>query len=298
MNRMFTVMLILLICLTGCGDKGSDVTTNTNDNKDSDVTTNTNDNVDSEYGLFDNVQGIEVIVNGLDYTINPYSLIINEDYLDEFINDVRAIENASEQEFVSEKFDKNDRLFNGISSSPEDEDNLGITCVTLVIKYKDNRSNAKVYEFTDGYEDIFKDGDGIKIKYNNEITFYFNEDNVIINKVKDMVEDTLYYVQVYDADGNYLYTEFLNPYNVKTDEYTIEGSYVNRAFLMPYLEDYISNNDFVLYEDGEKIDKLPDDGLEHDIYIEDENGNLFQYGYDRRDPMKCIKEDNKYYCSY
>ena len=65
MNRMFTVMLILLICLTGCGDKGSD------------VTTNTNDNVDSEYGLFDNVQGIEVIVNGLDYTINPYSLIIN-----------------------------------------------------------------------------------------------------------------------------------------------------------------------------------------------------------------------------
>lgn len=113
-----------------------------------------------------------------------------------------------------------------------------------------------------------------------------------------MVEDTLYYVQVYDADGNYLYTEFLNPYNVKTDEYTIESSYVNRAFLMPYLEDYISNNDFVLYEDGEKIDKLPDDGLEHDIYIEDENGNLFQYGYDRRDPMKCIKEDNKYYCSY
>ena len=189
-------------------------------------------------------------------------------------------------------------MFNGISSSPEDEDNLGITCVTLVIKYKDNRSNAKVYEFTDGYEDIFKDGDGIKIKYNNEVTFYFNEDNIIINKVKDMVEDTLYYVQVYDADGNYLYTEFLNPYNVKTDEYTIEGSYVNRAFLMPYLEDYISNNDFVLYEDGEKIDKLPDDGLEHDIYIEDENGNLFQYGYDRRDPMKCIKEDNKYYCSY
>ena len=283
---MFTVMLILLICLTGCGDKGSD------------VTTNTNDNVDSEYGLFDNVQGIEVIVNGLDYTINPYSLIIDEDYLDEFINDVRVIENSSKQEFNSDKFDEDDRLFNGISSSLEDEDNLGITCVTLVIKYKDNRSNAKVYEFTDGYEDIFKDGDGIKIKYNHEVSFYLNEDNIIINKVKDMVEDTLYYVQVYDADGNYLYTEFLNPYNVKTDEYTIEGSYVNRAFLMPYLEDYISNNDFVLYEDGEKIDKLPDDGLEHDICIEDENGNLFQYGYDRRDSMKYIKEDNKYYCSY
>ena len=261
-------MLVLLICLTGCGDR------------DNDVTTNTNDNVDSEYGLFDNIQDIKVIVNGLDNSNYPYSLIINDDSLDDFIDDVRVIENSSKQEFNSDKFDENDRLFNGISSSPEDEDNLGITCVTLVIKYKDNRSNAKVYEFTDGYEDIFKDGDGI------------------INKVKDMVEDTLYYVQVYDADGNYLYTEFLNPYNVKTDEYTIEGSYVNRAFLMPYLEDYISNNDFVLYEDGEKIDKLPDDGLEHDIYIEDENGNLFQYGYDRRDPMKCIKEDNKYYCSY
>ena len=286
MKKICTIMLVLLICLTGCGDK------------DNDVSTNTNDNVDSEYGLFDNVKSIKVIVNGLDNSNYPYSLIINDDSLDDFIDDVRAIENSSKQEFNSDKFDEDDRLFNGISSSPEDEDNLGITCVTLVIKYKDNRSNAKVYEFTDGYEDIFKDGDGIKIKYNNEISFYFNEDNIIINKVKDMVEDTLYYVQVYDADGNYLYTEFLNPYNVKTDEYTIEGSYVNRTFLMPYLEDYISNNDFVLYEDGEKIDKLPDDDLEHDIYIEDENGNLFQYGYDRRDPMKCIKEDNKYYCSY
>lgn len=279
-------MLVLLICLTGCGDR------------DNDVTTNTNDNVDSEYGLFDNIQDIKVIVNGLDNSNYPYSLTINDDSLDDFIDDVRVIENSSKQELNSDKFDEDDRLFNGISSSPEDEDNLGITCVTLVIKYKDNRSNAKVYEFTDGYEDIFKDGDDIKIKYNNEISFYLNEDNIIINKVKDMVEDTLYYVQVYDADGNYLYTEFLNPYNVKTDEYTIEGSYVNRTFLMPYLEDYISNNDFVLYEDGEKIDKLPDDDLEHDIYIEDENGNLFQYGYDRRDPMKCIKEDNKYYCSY
>lgn len=279
-------MLVLLICLTGCG------------NKENDISTNTNNNDDSEYGLFDNVQSIKVIVNGLDNSNYPYSLTINDDSLDDFIDDVRVIENSNEQEFNSDKFDEDDRLFNGISSSPEDEDNLGITCVTLVIKYKDNRSNAKVYEFTDGYEDIFKDGDGIKIKYNNEISFYLNEDNIIINKVKDMVEDTLYYVQVYDADGNYLYTEFLNPYNVKTDEYTIEGSYVNRTFLMPYLEDYISNNDFVLYEDGEKIDKLPDDGLEHDIYIEDKNGNLFQYGYDRRDPMKCIKEDNKYYCSY
>ena len=279
-------MLVLLICLTGCGDR------------DSDVSTNTNDNVDSEYGLFDNIQDIKVIVNGLDNSNYPYSLIINDDSLDDFIDDVRVIENSSKQEFNSDKFDEDDRLFNDISSSPEDEDNLGITCVTLVIKYKDNRSNAKVYEFTDGYEDIFKDGDGIKIKYDNEITFYFNEDNIIINKVKDMIEDTLYYVQVYDADGNYLYTEFLNPYNVKTDEYTIEGSYVNRAFLMPYLENYISNNDFVLYEDGEKIDKLPDDDLEHDVYIEDKNGNLFQYGYDRRDPTKCINEDNKYYCSY
>lgn len=279
-------MLVLLICLTGCG------------NKENDINTNANDNVDSEYGLFDNVQSIKVVVNGLDNSNYPYSLTINDDSLDDFIDDVRVIENSNEQEFNSDKFDEDDRLFNGISSSPEDEDNLGITCVTLVIKYKDNRSNAKVYEFTDGYEDIFKDGDGIKIKYDNEITFYFNEDNIIINKVKDMVEDTLYYVQVYDADGNYLYTEFLNPYTVMTDEYTIEGSYVNRAFLMPYLDDYISNNDFVLYEDGEKIDKLPDDGLEHDIYIEDKNGNLFQYGYDRRDPMKCIKEDNKYYCSY
>lgn len=286
MKRICTIMLVLLICLTGCGDR------------DNDVTTNTNDNVDSEYGLFDNIQDIKVIVNGLDNSNYPYSLTINDDSLDDFIDDVRVIENSSKQELNSDKFDEDDRLFNGISSSPEDEDNLGITCVTLVIKYKDNRSNAKVYEFTDGYEDIFKDGDGIKIKYNNEISFYLNEDNIIINKVKDMVEDTLYYVQVYDADGNYLYTEFLNPYNVKTDEYTIEGSYVNRTFLMPYLEDYISNNDFVLYEDGEKIDKLPDDGLEHDIYIEDENGNLFQYGYDRRDPMKCVKEDNKYYCSY
>ena len=279
-------MLVLLICLTGCG------------NKENDISTNTNNNDDSEYGLFDNVQSIKVIVNGLDNSNYPYSLIINDDSLDNFIDDVRVIENSNEQEFNSDKFDEDYRLFNGISSSPEDEDNLGITCVTLVIKYKDNRSNAKVYEFTDGYEDIFKDGDGIKIKYDNEINFYFNEDNIIINKVKDMVEDTLYYVQVYDDDDNYLYTEFLNPYNVKTDEYTIEGSYVNGAFLMPYLEDYISNNDFVLYEDGEKIDKLPDDGLEHDIYIEDKNGNLFQYGYDRRDPMKCIKEDNKYYCSY
>ena len=279
-------MLVLFICLTGCG------------NKENNISTNTNDNVDSEYGLFDNVQSIKVIVNGLDNSNYPYSLTINDDSLDDFIDDVRVIENSSKQELNSDKFDEDDRLFNGISSSPEDEDNLGITCVTLVIKYKDNRSNAKVYEFTDGYEDIFKDGDGIKIKYNNEISFYLNEDNIIINKVKDMVKDTLYYVQVYDADGNYLYTEFLNPYDVKTDEYTIEGSYVNRTFLMPYLEDYISNNDFVLYEDGEKIDKLPDDGLEHDIYIEDENGNLFQYGYDRRDPMKCIKEDNKYYCSY
>lgn len=286
MKRICTIMLVLLICLTGCGDR------------DNDVTTNTNDNVDSEYGLFDNIQDIKVIVNGLDNSNYPYSLIINDDSLDDFIDDVRVIENSSKQEFNLDKFDEDDRLFNGISSSPEDEDNLGITCVTLVIKYKDNRSNAKVYEFTDGYEDIFKDGDGIKIKYNNEVTFYFNEDNIIINKVKDMVKDVLHYVQVYDADGNYLYTEFLNPYNVKTDEYTIESSYANRAFLMPYLEDYISNNDFVLYEDGEKIDKLPDDGLEHDIYIEDENGNLFQYGYDRRDPMKCIKEDNKYYCSY
>lgn len=286
MKRICTIMLVLLICLTGCV------------NNDNDVSINTNDNVDSEYGLFDNIQDIKVIVNGLDNSNYPYSLTINDDSLDDFIDDVRVIENSSKQELNSDKFDEDDRLFNGISSSPEDEDNLGITCVTLVIKYKDNRSNAKVYEFTDGYEDIFKDGDGIKIKYNNEISFYLNEDNIIINKVKDMVEDTLYYVQVYDADGNYLYTEFLNPYNVKTDEYTIEGSYVNRTFLMPYLEDYISNNDFVLYEDGEKIDKLPDDDLEHDIYIEDENGNLFQYGYDRRDPMKCIKEDNKYYCSY
>ena len=286
MKRICTIMLVLLICLTGCV------------NNDNDVSINTNDDVDSEYGLFDNVQSIKVIVNGLDNSNYPYSLTINDDSLDDFIDDVRVIENSSKQEFNSDKFDEDDRLFNGISSSPEDEDNLGITCVTLVIKYKDNRSNAKVYEFTDGYEDIFKDGDGIKIKYNNEISFYLNEDNIIINKVKDTVKDVLYYVQVYDADGNYLYTEFLNPYNVKTDEYTIEGSYVNRAFLMPYLEDYINNNDFVLYEDGEKIDKLPDDGLEHDIYIEDENGNLFQYGYDRRDPMKCIDEDNKYYCSY
>lgn len=279
-------MLVLLICLTGCG------------NKKNDISTNANDNVDSEYGLFDNVQSIKVIVNGLDNSNYPYSLTINDDSLDDFIDDVRVIENSSKQEFNSDKFDEDDRLFNGISSSPEDEDNLGITCVTLVIKYKDNRSNAKVYEFTDGYNDIFKDGDGIKIKYDNEITFYFNEDNIIINKAKDMVKDVLYYVQVYDADGNYLYTEFLNPYNVKTDEYTIEGSYVDRAFLMLYLEDYISNNDFVLYEDGEKIDKLPDDGLEHDVYIEDENGNLFQYGYDRRDPMKCVGEGNKYYCSH
>lgn len=286
MERICTIMLVLLICLTGCGNKENDINTNTND-----------DDV-FEYGLFDNVQSIKVVVNGLDNSNYPYSLTINDDSLDDFIDDVRVIEKTNEQEFNSDKFDEDDRLFNGISSSTEDEDNLGITCVTLVIKYKDNRSNAKIYEFTDGYEDIFKDGDGIKIKYDNEITFYFNEDNIIINKVKDMVEDTLYYVQVYDADGNYLYTEFLNPYTVMTDEYTIEGSYVNRAFLMPYLEDYISNNDFVLYEDGEKIDKLPDDGLEHDIYIEDKNGNLFQYGYDRRDPMKCIKEDNKYYCSY
>lgn len=69
--------------------------------------------------------------------------------------------------------------------------------------------------------------------YDGETVFYENEDYIITRSVVEMIKDTLHYVHVYD-NGNYSSTSFLQPYEVKTDNYTIEGEEWFQGFLMEY----------------------------------------------------------------
>lgn len=269
-----------------------------------------------EWGVFDNVSSIEIIINGLEnYEYQRNHLTFNTyEALNEFINDIRVIEDATEITPNLSNFEgdkdyikkyKNSTLFCDESKSPDDEEKLDITCVTLLIEYNDSRKTSRIYEFTDGRTDVFENGDGIKVNYNNfsQILYYENKDSVIINKVIDMIKDTLHYVQIYDYDGNYEYTRFLNPLHVETDEYTIESDHFFQAFLTDYWIDYISKHNFTIYKYNKIIGELPEpDGeITQDIYLDDENGNIFQYAYDRKDNMRCTvdkENDSKYYCEY
>lgn len=160
----------------------------------------------------------------------------------EFIDKIRLIEEAEELELqlgryegqvndVEELYDE--KIFgvgnNSFYKVTLSEELLGISCV----EYNDSRKASKIYEFIDGNPEIFNEGKGIKVVYDGETAFYENEDYIITRSVVEMIKDTLHYVHVYD-NGNYSSTSFLQPYEVKTDNYTIEGEEWFQGFLMEY----------------------------------------------------------------
>ena len=72
---------------------------------------------------------------------------------------------------------------------------------------------------------------------------------------------------------------------------------------MEYWEDYIAKQNFIIYENGEIVDELPEpDGVKkHELFLVDEKGNIYQYAYDRRDAYGCISDGEdyrRYYCEY
>lgn len=305
---LMMISLLLLIGLTSCDNSNNQSPDVNKTDSSSDKTEN------SSYGIFDNIASIKVIVNGTDDNgYYPCYLTFNsKEAINTFVDTIHMINDNSEIELKYGSFEgkiddieelKKRRLFNGISLSSEDEKYLGISCVSLLIEYDDNRKPSKVCEFIDGYTDVFEDGDGIKIVYDSQITYLENKDDLIINEVVQMIKNHLHYVQIYDYDGNYEYTRFLNPLHVETDEYTIESDHFFQAFLTDYWIDYISKHNFTIYKYNKIIGELPEpDGeITQDIYLDDENGNIFQYAYDRKDNMRCTvdkENDRKYYCEY
>ena len=264
---------------------------------------------DPSWGMFDNVASVEVFVD------NNLLYFNNEDAMKDFIDKIRLIEEADELELQLGRYERqvndveelyDEKIF-GVGNNPFykvtlSEELLGISCVSLNIEYNDGRKASKIYEFIDGDPEIFNEGKGIKVVYDGETAFYENEDYIITRSVVEMIKDTLHYVHVYD-NGNYSSTSFLQPYEVKTDNYTIEGEEWFQAFLMEYWEDYIAKQNFIIYENGEIVDVLPEpDGVKkHELFLVDEKGNTYQYAYDRRDAYGCIRDGEnyrRYYCEY
>lgn len=274
-----------------------------------------NDTPDSSWGIFDNVSNIQIDCGQFTITLN------NQEAISKFIDEIKVIEKANEIELEYGPFEgkvnsveelEKYELFNLDYVSFEDEELLGLKCLKLIIEYGDDRNSSKIYEFIDGYPDIFENGDGMKIVYKDITKYYENQDNIIARKVVDMIKDELAYVQIYEKD-EYTDTYFLNPYNIKTDEYAINGSYYDAAFYEDYWVDYTSLKDFTIYKEASRnnptLDKedivdelpLPDGEKTQNVYLVDEKGHVYQYAYDRKGPLTCVKDevsDRRYYCEY
>lgn len=309
-NNLKIIVILLVLLLTAC---------NSFRNKDTE-TDHTNTKMDALQGLFDNVANIK-IYNGLDNKGSYYLTFNDKKALDSFINDIDDIKEALKIELLYGRFENkvdnieelyDYQLFNLGFKSIEDEELLDMRCITLVIDYDDDRPLTKIYEFIDGYEDIFDKGDGIKVIYNNEVSFYENKANIIARKLVSLLKDNIAYVKIYN-DGKYYVTNFLNPIEVKTDDYTIKGSYYYAAFYTDYWDKYISTNNFKLYKlnsseklilNEENVVKglpYPNDNKLQNIYLADEKGNIYQYAYDRSDSYKCTSDQEDihiYYCKY
>lgn len=315
MKKVFnvTLALLLLISLTACNEQEPiDVTPDVTDKQTQSTVMRPMIKADPSWGILDNVSSITIKVMGFDLTIN------DKESINAFIDDIRVIEEADEVEpnyevfkekgHSKEELDKvnyfDGEVFYGESNSLEDEELLDFKTVELLIKYGDERISSTIYEFINGHTEVYANGDGMKIIYNDKITHYKNKDNVIARKAVDMIKDTLYYVQIYDIDGNYLYTSFLQPIDVKTNDYTIKETKWFQKFLPEYWMDFISKQEFTLYNYDEVIDELPKpkDETVYDIKLVDKNGNTFQLKYDQTDTSsKCKVDDtnpSKYYCEY
>ena len=300
------ITLLIVTSLVAC-----DCKVDVNPVKTNEVTPTTTQTVNPSYGLFDNVSAIK-ITSSFEITFN------NKEALNEFIDDISIIEEYDE---VIPKYGRFEakvnsieeldeyKLFNLGFTSLEDEELLDMRSITLQIEYADDRNPSKIYEFIDGYPDVFENGDGLKVVYDGQTTFYENKDNIIARKVVDMIKDEVHYVQLYDEQG-YAKTEFLHPYKIQTDDYSIIGSYYNSAFYNDYWADYISDKNFTIYaqnnkseptydrEDIVEVMPLPDNEKKYNLYLVDEKGHTYQYAYNRRNPYTCIRDEenpHRYY---
>ena len=269
------IILVLLLILVGCSFANIEETTTIKE-------INPTQDVNPSLGLFDNVSAI-TITSSFEITFN------NQEALNEFIDDISIIEEYDEVipkygrfEGKANNVEELDeyRLFNLGFASLEDEELLDMRSITLQIEYADDRNPSKIYEFIDGYPDVFENGDGLKVVYDGQTTFYENKDNIIARKVVDMIKDEVAYVQLYDEQG-YAKTEFLHPYKIQTDDFSIIGSYYNSAFYNDYWADYISDKNFTIYAQNNKSEPtydrediveempLPDNEKEYNLYLVD-----------------------------
>lgn len=263
--RKIFIVLIVVTSLFACSNKNDVSNDDTNDN---------NNNV-VETGLFDNVKEITISFKNVLYLQNSSLTFNNQEALDSFINKIKSIESENEM-IVGEEISDNPSI--GTDVGDNYDENLGIDCITLNIRYNDDRNSVDIVQFDNGNKEIFKDGYATLITIDGEEKIYENNGNVILKTVIDLVKDSLHYLNVFTENNVYVFTDFLTPYEIKTDEYTITSS-VKVEDLRTYWIDYIENNNFKMYEKDEEIFGIPDDGNEHKIILVDEKSNKFVLNY-------------------
>lgn len=89
----------------------------------------------------------------------------------------------------------------------------------------------------------------------------------------------MYYINIYDKNGNYCDTDYLTLYKVITKDFTLTSTTPEND-LGSYWIDYIkSNSNLKLYENDFEISELSNDGNEHFIKIIDNKNNIYAIHY-------------------
>lgn len=287
-----------LLILFGCSNRDDGNITNFDNTSSNNniVETNKDESVDnyttiSELKIFDNIESIQIQL--FDYYGNYNKCVLtfkSKDLENEFIEKMKNIENANivnnDGSFDAESGrDITDKPDSNYKDNIENyyNDNYELKPFTIVINYAGSSVTI---------EQLDTEADGLYVKgtnsYNQNIKgyYYYNDKNYLTSLLENLLKDDLYYVSyVLTSNGDYSgICEYLHPIKYENDIYIIESTYkenVNKSSgtnLNRYLLDYIENNNFEIFEDGIKLDKVPIDGF-HYLTLYDSKGNEFDLYY-------------------
>lgn len=291
-------IFLSLFLITSCTHNNAQIMENENkdvttDNKSEDaIIDNKNESTEEikyDYDLSQVFENVESITISFEYILNLQTTILefnNKDALNNFINKVKDVTNSN----VFITGEKTDYGIGG-ELTKKDEEYIGLSNIKLYIKYKDNKDDCTVSEFINGDRQIYPtENSVINLKIKNKNYYYEDENDLIIKTVVDMVKNHLLYLNLYlpEDTNKYFVTDFLKPYKVVTDEFTITSKTPLEVLETHWIDYVKSNKNLKLYDKDTEISDFPNDGKQHFIKVIDEKGNIYAVHYQDVEDMSNI----------